>query len=95
MQKEGIPKIKKQSFLKSIASGKYFLQTFKVKRLYAELDTGDYPLNAQLIPIVQNFNNQDIDVKINFNNQNSVDFLIVTRLIKFLRIAIKHYLLTK
>ena len=63
---------------------------FKIKRFYANLDTGDYPLNAQLLPIVSMLNNNKVFMEINFENRNEFDIKIVTQLYKIIVTGIAH-----
>lgn len=59
------------------------LRAFKIKKAYADLDTGDFPLNAQLIPVTHLVNNNSqIDLHINFENRNQLNIEIFTRLYK-------------
>lgn len=61
----------------------------KVKNLEANMDTGDFPLNAQLIPVAQSINNQHIHVNINFKNTNNINALIITRVSNILILFLK------
>ncbi|HBH47624.1 MAG TPA: hypothetical protein DDX98_03240 [Bacteroidales bacterium] len=61
-----------------------FLKAFSIKRFYADIDTGDFPTNAQLIPIVQTINGKHIQVGINFENRNDADIKITTRLYRLI-----------
>ena len=74
---------------------KKLLGSFSVKKLIAEIDTGDYPLNAQLFPLAQAISTDGKEVTINFKNKNSIDLLIETRLYKILWIAVKTFLINK
>lgn len=70
------------------------LKSIKVKRVNADIDTGDFPLNAQLIPVTQFINNRNIHLQINFENRNNVDIEIFIQLYKLVWIGIKNKLLT-
>lgn len=59
---------------------KKLFRRFKIKRFYANIDTGDFPLNAQLIPVANALNSEKIHLQINFEDQNQVDIKIITRL---------------
>ena len=74
---------------------KKLLGSFSVKKLIAEIDTGDYPLNAQLFPLAQAISTDGKEVTINFKNKNTIDLLIETRLYKILWIAVKTFLINK
>lgn len=68
-------------------------RTFKsvrIKKLDANIDTGDFPLNAQLIPVATRLNNEKIAIGINFEDNNSIYFRVVTQLYKFVWIIIRY-----
>lgn len=71
------------------------LRSFTIKRLYAEVDTGDFPLNAQLFPLAQVISSGRKQITINFEDKNSIDLLIETRLYKILWITIHTFLIHK
>lgn len=66
------------------------LKEFKLKRLNANIDTGDFPLNAQLLPIAQQFNGKNTSVNVNFNNNNTLNLLITFQLYKIVTATIKN-----
>jgi len=50
---------------------KRIIRAVSVKRLHAQLDTGNFPLNARLIPVTTQLSNSDkIDLNINFDGNN-------------------------
>jgi hypothetical protein len=65
-------------------------KSFQIKQLDANIDTGDFPLNAQLIPVVSRLNSKNIAIGINFTDNNSIYFRAVTRLYKFVWIIIRY-----
>lgn len=74
---------------------KNLISGFRIKRFHASIDTGDFPLNAQLIPVAQIVSRGNVDVTINFENRNVIDIYIITKIYKLLAIAIKHKLYNK
>lgn len=57
--------------------------SFRVQEFYVNMDTGNYPLNAQLFPIVELINRYtNIKWRINFKDQNEVQIIISNRLIR-------------
>ena len=68
------------------------LRSFKIKRLEADIDTGNYPLNAQLIPLVQTINGSNINLNINFENRNEANIRISTQLYNLITTNLKHKL---
>lgn len=78
-----------RAFIKKLPS------CFKIKKLKVEMDTGDFPLNAQLFPLAQTISSGGRQVSINFENHNSIDLLIETRLYKILWITIQTFLINK
>ena len=72
-----------------------FLTCIKIKRLEAIIDTGDFPVNAMLIPIAQRLNNSTTLVLINFQGNNRLVFIAETQIYKLLILYIKYFILTK
>ncbi len=68
------------------------IKTISLKKIMWNIDTGDYPLNAQLIPIAQLVNSDNIHVSINFNNTNNFYMHLQTRLILIAYTIIKYML---
>lgn len=56
----------------------------RVKRIDADIDTGDFPLNAQLLPLAQAVNGRNVSVRINFEDNNSVYIELVARMYRVL-----------
>ncbi|MBN1950880.1 MAG: hypothetical protein JW801_06725 [Bacteroidales bacterium] len=50
-----------------------------IKRLRADIDTGDFPLNAQLIPLTYLINGGNRQLNINFEERNKLELIIQTR----------------
>lgn len=71
------------------------LKNFSIKRLNADFDTGDFPLNAQLIPATTFLNSDRVNININFKDENKLDMCITTRIYKILITFIKHYMSNK
>lgn len=90
------PKAKKRriSFLQVADMIANILKSIKVDRLHASIDTGNYPVNAQLIPLTQAFQSDNMRININFFNYNSIDFQASTYAYKILWTLIKTYLFT-
>lgn len=70
------------------------IKSVTVKKANADIDTGNFPLNAQLIPLVQFINNKNIHLNINFENKNRIDIEIFTRLYKLIWIGLTNKLIT-
>lgn len=71
------------------------LKQFKIKKLHAEIDTGDFPLNAQLIPLANAVNKNNISLNINFENRNQINFCTTIQTYKFLFLFIKYSMFNK
>ncbi len=71
------------------------LSTFRIKKLVWRLDTGDYPLNAQLIPIVSSLNSDRISISVNFYDRNEFHLLVQTSVFRLLFISMKYYMFNK
>mgnify|MGYP006296662605 CR=1 FL=1 len=66
------------------------IHSFRVKRFAVQFDTGNYPLNAQLIPLIAWINRRTaMRYYVNFNARNSVDILITNRLIRIVIPVVK------
>lgn len=85
-------KIYKQSIRVSLRD---LLKLVKIIKLDAAIDTGDFPVNALLIPVVQNLNNNTINIMINFQNDNRLDFIAETRIYKLIILYINLFIITK
>ena len=79
---------------KSLAS--LAISSVKLNFLRANIDTGDYPLNALLIPIANRIsNNRNISVQINFEQHNTFDFKATAFAYKLIWIVTKSFIKTK
>lgn len=74
---------------------KIIKKRIKIVRLEAAIDTGDYPVNAMLIPIAQTLNNNTVHINVNFENDNRLDFMVKTRIYKLILLYINLLLKTK
>lgn len=72
-----------------------FRDTFRLKRLYLRLDTGDVILNSRLYPAFCVASGRNVYMSINFQNINEFSILIENRLIKIIFIALKNFILYK
>jgi hypothetical protein len=66
-----------------------------IKKMEVNLDTGDFPLNARLIPVATYMNRDNIFIDINFNNRNSIEFQANTCLYRILGFVVRIYLINK
>jgi hypothetical protein len=71
------------------------IRQIKVKELSANVDTGDFPLNAQLIPVANTLNHGNIQLNINFENQNSLKLKTSTQVFKFIKPGIMYLMSNK
>ena len=74
---------------------KNILKSLRIKYCNANIDTGDFPLNAQLIPIAQTIQRENINLSINFKNENDLNLMIQTRGIKLIIVYVKHIMYNK
>ena len=63
---------KKKRTHMSISKSLQVLKTFKVERLFMDIDTGNYLLNAQLYPLVIFLNYNNGNFHINFQGRNQL-----------------------
>lgn len=94
-KKDNIKKSKNRPALFHIRLIKKIPAAFRIKRIIWNIDTGDYPLNAQLIPVASCFNNKKISISVNFNGNNSLYMLAQTRLILILYTIISLYMFNR
>lgn len=69
---------------------KEVFQAITVHHFYANVDTGDFPLNAKIIPLASVLQRPNIAIQVNFVNHVMVDALIYTRLYKIIWIIFKN-----
>jgi len=75
---------------KGIRYFKVIWQSIHIRKLTMDIDTGDFPLNAQLIPLALALSRNNVAMAINFEDRIKVDATIQTRLITL----IWNYILT-
>ncbi|MFO7655637.1 MAG: hypothetical protein R6W78_01075 [Bacteroidales bacterium] len=71
------------------------LSGFKIKKFVWRIDTGDYPLNAQLIPVAACLSGTGVSVTINFSNINELYIIATTRLFRLLFTFIRFYMFNR
>jgi hypothetical protein len=67
------------------------IRSFRFKRISIEMDTGDFTLNARLIPVILIARRQNIDISVNFIDNNSLVLIVQNRIYRLLWQAIKFY----
>ena len=81
-EKKARPKGKKRAF--SLTSGLKMLReligSFWIRKLYLNVDTEDFSLNARLIPVFSALNTENIRLQANFEGQASLVMDLRTRL---------------
>ena len=90
IKKKTSKKKKRRKIRKPYQLFRKLIQAIKIKRMNADIDTGNFPLNAQLIPIVQLINGNRINININFEDQVRADIYVVTHLYKLLMARVSH-----
>lgn len=76
------------TFLRSI------MATFKIKHFILDLDTGNYPLNAQLVPVFTLMSRRTTSLKTNFMGKSYFSIVVENRLIRMMKPTFK-YLISK
>lgn len=71
---------------------KRLMCSFTIKKLEADIDTGDFALNAQLIPLTKAVNKNNIHIQINFEDNNAFDVDISNRLVFILLIIVRYHM---
>ena len=67
------------------------IKSFRVKQFNVVFDTDDFPLNAQLVPVLFNLSNQKVHVSVNFLNENYAIIELKNNLFSFLRYGLPLY----
>lgn len=88
MEKEPRPNKRKINGLKMVKVLPKLIKSFKIKRLFLNIDTGDFARNAQLIPVMQSIEGRHIHARINFMNEFELYGKITNNLFKILTIVI-------
>lgn len=77
-------KRKKRYSVKRLKMFLKVLKTLRIKKLQCEIDTGDFPLNAQLIPIAYALSRKNIDLAVNFRGSNDLYLIVYTRIYRII-----------
>ncbi len=70
------------------------IKKFTIKKCNVNIDTGDFPLNAQLIPVASMLSNNNMNFQINFEDRNELDIHIITRIGILIGTFLKHRITT-
>lgn len=86
-KKEKIKAIKVKKRRKKIGPRKILrlLQSFKVKKIFVNIDTGDYLMNARLYPVFAFLNYHKGNVRINFEGKNQIVLFVQNRPIHIIK----------
>jgi len=88
---KNIPALFKESF----HTIRKILGSMKMKRFNLEIDTGDFPLNAQLYPLAVEANNRECNIMVNFENRNNLDMIISGQVFIIMFYGLRFYIKTK
>ena len=69
--------------------------SFRIKKLMADIDTGDFPLNAELIPVTTLLNGPKTNIRINFEDSNFLVMHIQNRIYHYVRLIVRLYLINR
>ena len=91
--KEAIPE-KNTDIWRGLSQVKFYshlsrkiLFSFRIQRLYAQVDTGDVVINAYLYPLALLYKTKRFDVNINFDDELGLILIVKNRLWNFARIG--------
>ena len=91
--------VKKKMDLSAFLSGSRLapriLRSFRVRRLWLEMDSGDVISNAFLFPAAYALQQENIRISINNESRNSLHLIVQNRLIRIVAILVRHYIKTK
>ncbi len=65
--------------------------SFNIKKLDMNIDTGDFILNAKLVPVFSAIHSEKRMMTVNFQEVNHLELIITNRLFNFIKIAIKTF----
>jgi hypothetical protein len=68
------------------------MKSFTIEKLYWNMDTGDYVLNARLMPVFAAVSNNKRHLIINFQETNEFEIIVKNRIFNFIRIAIRTFI---
>jgi hypothetical protein len=71
------------------------IRSFRLKRLRWNIDTGDYPLNAQLIPVASFLSSDRVDLSVNFQDNNAFYIILQSYLARIIYITIRHFMFNR
>ena len=71
------------------------IRAFRLKRLRWSIDTGDYPVNARLIPVASYLNNDRVNLSVNFNDYNAFYLILQSYLARIIYIIIRHFMFNR
>ena len=74
---------------------KELIRSFRLKKLKLNLDTDDFILNSQLVPVFTTINNQDLNLSVNFEGDISLFMVMKNRIASLLWIGMKYMYRTK
>jgi hypothetical protein len=83
--KTGKKKIKKGGYRPNFYTGLRLLKSFRVKKLYVDIDTGDCILNAKLYPLFALLKNYVGNININFQGRNQFILCIQNRPVNIIK----------
>ena len=69
------------------------IKTFELEVLKVDIDTDNYVLNAQLIPVFMWISQDKIRLSVNFEGNASLYMLINNRLVRMVPVLIRYFLL--
>ncbi|MFC2107525.1 hypothetical protein ACFLRY_04225 [Bacteroidota bacterium] len=67
------------------------IKSFRIKQFDVVFDTDDFPLNAQLVPVLFHLSNQNVHLKVNFLNENYAIIDLKNNLFSFIRYGLPLY----
>ncbi|MBN2213045.1 MAG: hypothetical protein JW723_02270 [Bacteroidales bacterium] len=71
------------------------IKAFRLRKLRLDIDTGDYPLNAQLIPAACYLSSDRVNLSVNFNDHNELYVILQSYLARIIYITIRHFMFNR
>ncbi len=89
-------KVKRSGFsYKMINPVWYFIvkiiRSFRIKKFNIGFDTGDFPLNAQLLPLLFHLSGEKVHLAVNFVNENYAVVELKNNMFSFIRYGLPLY----
>ncbi len=67
-------------------------RTSRIKKMIINFDTGDYTINARLVPVLAILSRKNISLNVNYSDINTIHLIIQNRLFNIVRLGVSLFL---